>query len=377
MAQSTGDNSSDRRVIVDSPIDVGIFVDGTAVDVARQLPRTSALRPVFETGDLSDARAKTVASKPDAVVIFATGKGDGLTFLKELNRNWPLPVIVVNLTPANAKKIASDAMDMGAHLVIEQPVDAEETRGFGGKITRILWPLLRQGRVPGSADAAGDGSHLTLGCPVEPMPGPVSLIAIGGSTGGLRSLGSLLDHLPSNCPPILVVQHMKRGYIERTAARFDAYYPQMCSVAQDGRAIRPNQLQFAPDTCHLGVTDENGQPTAFLIRAEPTDHFVPAADQLFSSVADGFGSRAVGVILTGMGKDGAQGLKRMRQAGARCIGENEASCVVYGMPRVAKEAGAVDLELSADEIGLYLAELIRTSGQPRNRHGAEVFSRAG
>ena len=115
----------------------------------------------------------------------------------------------------------------------------------------------------------------------------------------------------------------------------------------------------------------------YLIDPDPSDHFVPAADRLFASVAESFGPQAVGVILTGMGKDGSVGLKHMRQAGARCVGENEASCVVYGMPRVAKENGAIDLELSAEEIGLYLAELIRVSSSKPDPVRQRLYSQVG
>ena len=207
---------------------------------------------------------------------------------------------------------------------------------------------------------------------VEPPSAPVNLIVIGSSTGGLRSIGRLLDSLPDAGPPIVIVQHIKPGYLARTATRFNTYYKWNVDLAQDGQPISRNQIKFAPDGHHLRISESNGLPVAHLVPPAPTDHFVPAANHLFDSVADAFGARAVGVILTGMGKDGADGLLRMRQSGARCVGENEQSCTVYGMPKAAFDAGAVDLELPAEDIGRYLGELIRLGDPARTRLRAAV-----
>ena len=378
MAPSSWESRASRDISVGKPVSIGVFVDpASSIDTKRLLPDTEALTSAFVTSELTDARSQTVRTKPDAVVIFCDLVGPGLTFLKELKRNWPLPVIVVDASSDKPGELGPVGMEHGAHIVLDKPKGPAEMLAFNARITRILWPLLREGSVPGTEHASGAGSKLSLGCAVEPLPAPVRLIAIGASTGGLRSLGRLLDHLPANGPPVVVVQHMKAGYIARTAGRFESYYGQHCLLAQDGVTLRHNQVLFAPDGAHLGIANSVGQPVPYRMDPDPSDHFVPAVDRLFTSVADAFGPQAVGVILTGMGKDGASGLKKMRLAGARCVGEKEASCVVYGMPKVAKDMGAIDLELGAEEIGLYLAELIRVSYASRDPSKEPVYSRVG
>ncbi len=360
------------------PINVGVFGDARTCgphvcDVINGHP---ALDVSFCANSLAEARQFTVKHKPEVFVLQCDSlSGDGLVFLKELNRNWPTPVIVLNSETEAGSDIAMMAFQNGAHKIIEMSPRQGTQSQIAGKICRTVWPLVRNTKMPSeTSDDVAAGSGHSLNVPVDPICGPIGVIAIAASTGGLRSLGRVLDTLPPSGPPIIVVQHIKEGYIARTASRFDHYYNWKAGIAVEGQLVRNNHLIFAPDAEHLRVENVDGVPVVRLITPDEKDHFVPAANHLFDSVATAFGPSAVGVILTGMGKDGAEGMLRLRQTGARCIGENESSCIVYGMPKAAKSLGAVDLELSAEEIGLYLGQLIKQSSGGLSRDTGNVSS---
>lgn len=369
MLRQGADDPGSADHTAGKPLRIGFF--GEEMDAMEPLlghfAALSAIDLVFSTSSLANAREKTVGTKPEAmVVVIDRTDGAGMTFLKELGRNWPLPVVVINAAETDHKDVALASVRCGIQSIVDKPIGAKAFSDLPGKIARMIWPVVRKSRMPDEParrDTASQSRELK--CPVEPPQVPISVIVIGASTGGLRSIGRVMDHLPSQCPPILIVQHIKAGYLERTAARFDGYYPHKFDLAKHGLPTRWNQVHFAPDRFHLQIEAEQDLPHARLCTSDPTDHFVPAANHLFRSASRAFGPAAVGVILTGMGKDGAEGLLDMRQAGARCIGEAEASCVVYGMPRAAKEIGAVDVELDAEDIGRYLAELIRLAPSHR------------
>jgi two-component system chemotaxis response regulator CheB len=165
------------------------------------------------------------------------------------------------------------------------------------------------------------------------------LIAIGASTGGVEALFSVLSALPVDCPPVLIVQHMPAAFTAGFAGRLDRLCPMRVVEAVDNMVVAAGTAYVAPGGRHMGLAHGRIK----LSDAPPVSGHRPSVDYLFRSVA-AVGARATGVILTGMGADGAQGLRAMRDAGARTLGQNEASCIVYGMPRAAREAGAVEHE---------------------------------
>jgi two-component system chemotaxis response regulator CheB len=185
------------------------------------------------------------------------------------------------------------------------------------------------------------------------------LVAIGTSTGGPAALHRVLLDLPRDFPaPILVVQHMAQGFIDGLAKWLGANIPLGATVATHGTTLAPGTVYLAPDDAHLGVTPD-GQ--ALLARAAPMGGFRPSADYLFDSCARAYGPAAVGVILTGMGSDGTQGLKMLHARGGRVIAQDEASSVVFGMAQQAIAAGAVDEVIPLDRIGRRIAELVEAS----------------
>jgi two-component system chemotaxis response regulator CheB len=185
------------------------------------------------------------------------------------------------------------------------------------------------------------------------------IVAIGSSTGGTNALEFLLKKLPADIPPIVVVQHMPSGFTKLFAERLNALYSQEIKEAQSGDFLMRGRMLIAPADRHMRIVQQQGKLAVECYVGNRIHGVMPAADILFESVANVLGSNAVGVILTGMGNDGAKGLKQMKSAGCRNIGQDEESCVVYGMPKAAKDIGAIDHELPLDQIAEAMLRLAR------------------
>jgi len=185
------------------------------------------------------------------------------------------------------------------------------------------------------------------------------IIAIGSSTGGTNALEDLLKRLPPDIPPTVVVQHMPSGFTKLFADRLNALYPQEIREAQSGDFLMRGRMLIAPADRHMRLVQQQGKLAVECYVGTRIHGVMPAADILFESVAKILGKNAVGVILTGMGNDGAKGLMHMKMAGATNIGQDEASCVVYGMPKAAKELGAIEREYPLDKIPDVMLRLSR------------------
>jgi two-component system chemotaxis response regulator CheB len=176
----------------------------------------------------------------------------------------------------------------------------------------------------------------------KPVSPAERIIFVGASTGGTEAVKNFLFGMPQNCPPILVVQHMPENFTTSFAARLDSLCLPHVIEAKGGEALHAGTVYVAPGNLHLRVKRAAPGYATELADLPPVNRHRPSVDVLFDSAAELVGRAAIGVILTGMGKDGAMGLLRMREAGARTFGQNEASCVVYGMPREAALLGAVE-----------------------------------
>ena len=178
------------------------------------------------------------------------------------------------------------------------------------------------------------------------------IIFVGASTGGTEAVKTFLSGIPENCPPILIVQHMPESFTGSFAARLNGLCLPKVIEAKGGEVVVPGTVYVAPGHSHLAIR-RSGAGSGYmteLLKTDPVNRHRPSVDVLFDSAAESVGRNAIGVILTGMGKDGAQGLLRMRKAGARTFGQDEGSCVVYGMPREAALIGAIDEVVSLSEL---------------------------
>lgn len=320
-----------------------LIVDDSA-SMRALLNRILAADPEIEVVGMAPephtAREMIKALNPDVLTLDVEMPGmDGLSFLEKIMRLRPMPVVMCSTLTASGAEASIEALRTGAFDCIGKPVgdplalshDAERLRHTVKAAGRS--GLRPQAATPVPVQSAGAGQRDVL-------------IAIGSSTGGVEALFSLFGAFPADCPPVLVVQHMPPVFTASFAARLDRACRPRVVEAVGGMQIERGCIYIAPGgEHHMEVQGGLGGRIKLRPGNLESGHR-PSVDMLFRSVARTVGKSAIGVILTGMGSDGAAGLKAMRDAGAHTFGQNEASCVVYGMPRAAAEAGAVERELS-------------------------------
>ncbi|MEW6164172.1 MAG: chemotaxis response regulator protein-glutamate methylesterase [Pseudomonadota bacterium] len=302
------------------------------------------LEVVGSAPDPIAAREMIKSLAPDVLTLdVEMPRMNGLEFLDRLMKLRPMPVVMISSLTAQGSETTLKALELGAVDFVAKP--------------RAESPLLLQGYAEEIRDKirAAKGAHLRRPAPgfVAPrgeavLPGVSGrvlaerLIAIGASTGGTEAIKEVLSRLPAEVPGIVMVQHMPETFTSSFARRLDSLSALRVVEAQGGERIAPGHAYLAPGHSHLLVKRSGAGWVTELSAADPVNRHRPAVDVLFSSVAKEVGKHAIGVILTGMGKDGAQGMLEMRQAGAWNIGQDQESCVVYGMPREAALVGAID-----------------------------------
>jgi len=343
-----------------------LIVDDSAI-VRKVLKDTLSREPDIEVvGTAPDpyvARDKILELNPDVITLdLEMPRMDGITFLRKLMRFRPLPVIVVSSHGQASSRLAIQALSEGAIDVLAKPAGPFSV----GELQREL-----AGKIRAAALAARTGK-LNVDRPSVTAPVPVTssrslsatrveLIAIGASTGGPGALEFLLQSLPADLPGILVVQHMPAGFSASFAERLDQVCPQQVLQAREGDEVLPGRVLIAPGDYHMVVRRSGGKLRVSLHQGPRVCFQRPSVDVLFSSVAETVGSGAIGIILTGMGSDGAEGMLRMKQAGARNIAQDESTSVVFGMPREAIQRGAVDKVLPLDQIPAAVVEWLEDS----------------
>jgi len=324
-------NSPKTRVLV---------VDDSAI-VRKMLSEALASHPDLEVvGTAPDpyvARDKILALEPDVLTLdIEMPRMDGLTFLKRLMHYRPMPVIVISSLGQASCQAAMQALSIGAVEVMAKPGGPYSV----GELTASLPRKIRaaaSARIPGRRQSA----------PAEPpparlaaAPSPARVVAIGASTGGVEAIETVLTRLPENTPGTVITQHIPAGFSRAFADRLNGLCPMEVAEARDGDLVRAGRALIAPGGLHMLLRKAGDEYRVAVKDGPPVCYQRPSVDVLFSSVAEAAGADAVGVILTGMGSDGAQGMLRMMKAGAQTIAQDEASSVVFGMPREAIRLGA-------------------------------------
>ena len=323
----------------------------------RMLTRDGDIEVVGTAVDPIEAREKIKTLNPDVVTLdIEMPNMNGLAFLEKLMRLRPTPVVMVSTL---TKKGASEtllALELGAVDFVAKP-SAEFAGGldaFGASLRDKIRAAAKSD-VRGRSASRADAPKLAVRSAAAPEG---SLIAIGASTGGVEAIRAVLAALPADCPPVVIAQHMPAGFTGRFAARLDELCALTVVEAQDRMPLQPGHAYVARGDYHLRVERSSGQLKCRLGQEGLESGHRPSVDVLFESVARTVGPMAVGAILTGMGRDGARGLKLMRDAGAYTVGQNQASALVYGMPRVAFEEGAVVEQASIEHIASKLASAL-------------------
>jgi two-component system chemotaxis response regulator CheB len=324
-----------------------LIIDDSAVVrklLTEELSKQNDIEVVGTAIDPYIAREKIIQLKPDVLTLdLEMPRMDGLSFLAKLMKHFPMPVVVVSsLTPKNSAN-ALNALRLGAVDVICKPGSAYSTQNISQDIVKAIR----------TASIARFDQHLDTVRSVQSKQKPNErlestglrhttnkLIAIGASTGGTRALETVLTELPENMPGIVITQHMPPVFTKSFAERLNTICRLKVKEAEDGDLIKTGQALIAPGNFHMLVEKSGAKYYTRIKSGPPVHHQRPSVDVMFNSVAKSAGVNAMGVILTGMGADGARGLLHMKEAGAHTIAQDEATSVVYGMPKEAAKLGA-------------------------------------
>lgn len=309
---------------------------------------------VGTASDPLDAREKIKQLNPDVLTLdIEMPKMDGLTFLEKIMTLRPMPVIMASSLTQKGAEETIRALEIGAFDYVSKPV-SNQTRDTIGALKDELVAKVRAAARANVKQRSSNRqvSSTSTVVPFNPLRGKTrNIIAIGASTGGVEALREIFLRLPANCPPIVITQHMPESFTKSFASRLDSLSQVTVSEAVNHDRLKEGHAYIAPGgNAHLRIVKIGADFVCKLEESPPVSSHRPSVDVLFHSVAEAVGERAVGVILTGMGRDGADGMKAMSDNGAYNIGQNQESCVVYGMPQMAMNAGAVHVELPLTEI---------------------------
>mgnify|MGYP001611026935 FL=1 len=320
--------------------------------LAMLLSKDREIEVVGSAPDPYIAREKIKALNPDVLTLdVEMPKMDGLTFLEKLMRGHPMPVIMVSSLTEDGCQTTLRALELGAVDFITKPkIDLREgmeevAQDLIGKIKAAARATVRS-KQPAAPGAAAPTKLLSSAM----IKTTDTIIAIGSSTGGTEAVKEVLMALPPNTPPILITQHMPERFTKTWADRMNSLCRISVKEAEDGDSVLPGHALVAPGGYHMALVRSGARYTVQINQDPPVNRHRPSVDVLFASVARYAGANAVGVILTGMGGDGAKELLTMKQAGAFTIAQDEATCVVFGMPKEAIKAGAVDKVLPLQDI---------------------------
>ena len=320
-----------------------LVVDDSALvrrAITEALGRDPAIEVVGSACDPYVAREKIIQLAPDVLTLdIEMPRMDGLTFLRILMQHHPLPVVVISSLAQHGSRAALEALEAGAVDVLAKPDGTMSIGNLGERLSFHVKAAAAAGRVRRSTATTAPGV-------VPPLPAPQrldprQLIVVGSSTGGVEALRTILPRLPRDLPPIAVVQHISAHFSRMVAERLDTISALEVREAGDDEPLGAGECVNAPGDFHLVVEPVPGGFRTRLLKTPPIHHCRPAVDVLFRAAAEAAGDAAVAVLLTGMGSDGAIGMQAVRAAGGATIAQDEATCVVYGMPRAAVATQAV------------------------------------
>ncbi len=324
-----------------------LIVDDSLVfreSLSREISKDPDIEVVGTATDPYMARDLIIKLKPDVLTLdVEMPKMNGIEFLKKLMPQYPLPVIVVS----SVSKNVLDALDAGAVEFVTKP-NVTRPGGMASFVNELIIKI----KIASTAKVGNRKSDYTPSRPVsnQGIDTMSKIIAIGASTGGTDAIHTVISSLPRDMPPIIIVQHMPPVFTKLYAERLNNTCELEVKEAEDGDALRPGRVLIAPGNFQMRLAKRG---TGYIVKCtqeEKVSGHCPSVDVLFDSVAAVAGKQSVGVILTGMGRDGANGLLKMKKTGAYTIGQDEKSSVVYGMPMVAYNIGAVDKQLPLDRI---------------------------
>ena len=349
------------RVVV---VDDSALVRGLLTEIIDRQPDMCC---VGAASDPLVARVMIRNLNPDVITLdIEMPRMDGIEFLSRLMRLRPMPVVMVSTLTERGADVTMKALELGAVDFVAKPKIgvSDGLRQLGADITEKIRTAARARvhRLPAAAAPAGTGP--TVSAPAPASLGRLStekIIFIGASTGGTEATREVLVQLPADAPAVMITQHMPPGFTKSYAARLDSLCRISVAEARDGERVLPGHAYIAPGGHHLSVERSGANYIARVQDGEPVNRHKPSVEVLFESAARVVGRNALGVMLTGMGADGAKAMRTMRDAGSWNLVQDEASCVVFGMPREAIAHGAANEVLPLLQIAPRLIEWLRAN----------------
>ena len=339
-----------------------LIVDDSAIVrkvFSEELSREQGIEVIGTAPDPYVARDKIVRLKPDVVTLdIEMPRMDGMTFLKKLMKYHPIPVIIVSSLTQEGGNLAMEALSEGALEVISKPSASysvgDMSLQLADKIRAVANVKVKKNSP--SSDVTAPRTNLITSRALTTTTNKI--VAIGASTGGTEALKKVLLSMPPNSPGIVIVQHMPAQFTASFAERLDSLCEINVKEAKDGDSVSNGKALIAPGNFHMLLKRSGANYYVQVKKGPLVHHQRPAVDVLFKSVASYAGANALGIIMTGMGSDGAEGLLKMKQAGAPTIAQDEKSCVVFGMPREAIKIGAVDKVADINKIAALSLNMI-------------------
>jgi two-component system chemotaxis response regulator CheB len=362
-----------------------LIVDDSALVRSLLTDILKAARDIEVVGVAADAHAardKIKQLNPDVLTLdVEMPKMDGITFLRNLMRLRPMPVVMVSSLTERGADVTLDALALGAVDYLSKPkIDlaatlkdyaeelVEKIRIASRASVRAFDP--RQPRAPGVVGPAHSADAVLPKAPQgNRLRTTDRIIAIGASTGGTEAIKEVLMRLPPDCPGVVIAQHIPKAFSTPFARRMNACCPMSVCEAQDGQHVLAGHAYIAPGDRHLMVVRDGSRYVCRLDDGVPVNRHKPSVDVLFRSVAQNAGGNAIGVLLTGMGKDGSRGLREMRDSGSRTIAQDEATSVVWGMPGEAVALGAAEHVLALETVAGKVLSLAQSMDITRESKG--------
>lgn len=321
--------------------------------ICRGISSDTAIHVVATASDPYEASEEIARHRPDVMLCdVQMPRMNGIAFIRQLLPQYQLPVIVVS----SVSEAVLDALKAGAIDFVPKP-----DMGSAARVERFILELIRT--IKGAAgsrakvDALGPAAP-SKGADFDPSQSSTDMIAIGASTGGTEAIAALLRSLPAGMPGIVIVQHIPPVFSKMFAQRLDQSLPMHVREAADGDRVATGDVLIAPGDHHMELVSSASGYKVRCFRGDKVNGHCPSVDVLFQSVAKEVGKRSAGIILTGMGYDGARGLLAMRRRGAVTLAQDEASSVVYGMPKAAFELGAAQQQVALSRMGQMLLSLL-------------------
>ncbi|MEY2684387.1 MAG: hypothetical protein RJA09_1531 [Pseudomonadota bacterium] len=356
------------RVVV---VDDSALVRSLLAEIINRQPDMAC---VGSANDPLAAREMIRELNPDVITLdVEMPKMDGLEFLSRLMRLRPMPVVMVSTLTEKGAEITMRALEMGAVDFVAKPRIGVSTglKQLGDEIVDKI-RVASRARVarhvaPPPTSPAADNAPVSAPRNLLARLSTEKVICIGASTGGTEAIREVLMRLPADSPAIVITQHMPPGFTTSFAARLDSLCKITVSEARDGERILPGHAYIAPGGKQFRIDKSGANYVAVVEDTEPVNRHKPSVEVLFKSAAKVLGPNAFGVMLTGMGADGATAMKEMRDAGAYNLVQDEATCVVFGMPKMAIQSGAAHEVLPLNRIAEVLVDKISSGGGVRHR----------